>query len=95
VKDELAAVGIDTSRKPELKGLHFVQIDEFYPIDPNQHNSFHHYVSLHYIKGFGLDPKRALLIDPTAIGIPKGQTIDTVFPGGRVDLSLRSRNATS
>jgi glucosamine-6-phosphate deaminase len=25
--------------------IHFVQIDEFYPIDPRQHNSFFDYVS--------------------------------------------------
>ncbi len=41
VKDELAAVGIDTSRKPELKGLHFVQIGddlalELYDMDIDQ-----------------------------------------------------------
>ena len=32
---ELAAARIDTSRKPRLDGLHFVQIDEFYPIEPS------------------------------------------------------------
>lgn len=90
---ELAEIGVPGARKPVLKGLHFVQIDEFYPINPAQANSFHHYVSTHYIKGFGLDPKRAMLMDPTAIGIPAGMTIDDVYPGGRVDLSLRSRNA--
>ncbi len=95
VQEELAEVGIDTSKKPNLKGLHFVQIDEFYPIDPAQHNSFHYYVVNQYIKGFGLDPKKALLIDPTSIGIPKGMSIDDVFPGGHVDLRLRSRNPSS
>lgn len=95
VQEELAEAGVDGTRRPVLTGLHFVQIDEFYPIDPNQRNSFYYYVNKHYIRGFGLDPKRALLIDPTAIGIPKGETIETVFPGGKVDLSLRSRNANT
>lgn len=90
---ELGEVGIDTSRKPDLRGLHFVQIDEFYPIDPAQHNSFHYYVTKHYIRGFGLDPERALLIDPTKIGVPEGMEIDAIFPGGKVDLGLRSRQA--
>ena len=54
--------------KPVLTGLTFVQIDEFYPIAPSQENSFYHYVNEFYIKGFGLDPKKALLIDCTAIG---------------------------
>jgi glucosamine-6-phosphate deaminase len=33
--------GLSLSKKPTLKGLHFVQIDEFYPINPKQHNSFY------------------------------------------------------
>ncbi|MDZ7345050.1 MAG: glucosamine-6-phosphate deaminase, partial [candidate division KSB1 bacterium] len=36
--------GIDPSIKPDMKNLHFVQIDEFYPIHPQQHNSFFYYV---------------------------------------------------
>jgi glucosamine-6-phosphate deaminase len=95
VRNTLAEIGLDLERKPDLRALRFVQIDEFYPIDPAQHNSFNYYVNKHYLKGFGLDPQRAMLIDPTTIGIPAGQTIETVFPGGRVDLGLRSRNATS
>lgn len=92
---ELAEAGLDTARKPSLRGLHFVQIDEFYPIDPTQRNSFYYYVNKHYIRGFGLDPKKAQLIDPTSIGIPAGESIDTIFPDGHVDLSLRSRNPKS
>jgi len=95
IQDELAEIGLDTTRVPVLAGLNFVQIDEFYPIDPAQKNSFHYYVNKHYIRGFGLDPKKARLIDPTTIGIPKGQTIETVFPEGRVDLGIRHRNPKS
>ena len=92
VQDELAEIGLVAPQRPDLRGLHFVQIDEFYPIDTSQQNSFTYYVIKHYIRGFGLDPARAMLIDPTAIGVPVGQTLDTVFPDGRVDLGLRSRN---
>jgi glucosamine-6-phosphate deaminase len=95
IQRELGEVGLAGTPRPNLGGLHFVQIDEFYPIDPTQRNSFYFYVNKHYIRGFGLDPKRALLIDPTAIGIPAGETIDSVWPEGRVDLSLRSRNPKS
>ncbi len=95
VQNELAEIGFTNTKKPELRGLHFVQIDEFYPIDPHQHNSFFYYVKKHYLRGFGLDPKRALLIDPTSIGVPEGKTLDDIFPNGRVDLSLRSHNATT
>ena len=37
--------GLFLKEKPSLRGLHFVQIDEFYPINPRQHNSFFDYVS--------------------------------------------------
>ncbi|MBT4295576.1 MAG: glucosamine-6-phosphate deaminase, partial [Candidatus Marinimicrobia bacterium] len=40
----LEEVGFDHSRKPRLQDLQFVQIDEFFPISPTQHNSFYDYV---------------------------------------------------
>jgi len=67
MKKETSKFGLGP-KKPVLTGLHFVQIDEFYPISPEQANSFHHYVTEYYIKGFGLDPAKALLIDCSKIG---------------------------
>ena len=40
----LETVGIDPGKFPKMDGLQFVQIDEFFPILPTQHNSFHYYV---------------------------------------------------
>ena len=94
-RQELEQAGLTTERKPDLSGLRFVQIDEFYPIDTRQHNSFHYYVNKYYIKGFGLDPKRALLINPCAIGLEPGVGLRDIFPDMTVDLSLRVRKATS
>ena len=87
--------GLASKKKPELGGLRFVQIDEFYPIDSKQHNSFFYYVNKYYLKGFGLDRGRALLIDPLKIGLPRGLAITEVFPDLTVDLSLRIRRGTS
>ena len=50
IKKELEDGGIDPAVKPEMGGLYFVQIDEFYPISPKQHNSFYNYVNNYYIK---------------------------------------------
>jgi glucosamine-6-phosphate deaminase len=109
------AMKIETTRyglkpqKPVLSGLTFVQIDEFYPIAPTQENSFYWYVMEYYIKGFGMDPAKALLIDCSKIGLggklqqrfgPTGEpqdaiktdSLDDVFPDGRVDLTLRMRD---
>jgi len=87
----LEASGIQTAIRPDMRGLHFVQIDEFYPIDPRQHNSFYHYVHEFYIKGFQLDRGKAMLIDCERIGLESGQTLQSVWPDSLVDLSLRLR----
>ncbi len=91
----LQAQGLPTARRPELSGLRFVQMSEFYPIDSKQHNSFFHFVNRFYLKGFGLDRARALLIDPLKIGLPRGTRLSDVFPEGTVDLSLRIRRVTT
>ncbi|NLH42990.1 MAG: glucosamine-6-phosphate deaminase [Planctomycetes bacterium] len=95
IQQTLREAGVDPSKKPEMGGLHFVQIDEFYPIDSSQHNSFTHYVKHFYIEGFGLDPAKALLIDPCTIGLGPGETLATIWPDNRVDLTLRYRQATN
>ncbi len=83
--------GLFLKTKPSLKGLHFVQIDEFYPIDPRQHNSFYDYVSRFYIRDFGFDPARALLINSEEITLAGGKHFSEVFPDNTIDLSLRNR----
>lgn len=93
IRRELEEAGVDPGCRPDMGSLHFVQIDEFYPIAPAQHNSFHSYVSRFYLEGFGLDPRRALLIDGTRIGLPPGHTLRSAWPADEVDLSLRYRAA--
>ncbi len=85
--------GLKVKNKPDLSKLHFVQIDEFYPISSTQKNSFYHYVNEYYIKGFGLDPKRALLINSDKIELAGGKHFSEVFPDSIVDISLRYRSA--
>jgi len=67
MQKEIRSFGLQQA-KPEMNGLTFVQIDEFYPVPPTQENSFYHYVKEFYIKGFGLDPEKAMLIDCSKIG---------------------------
>jgi len=41
IQEELSAAGIDVTKgKPNMHSLHFIQIDEFYPMDPTHKNSF-------------------------------------------------------
>ena len=89
IQKELYHLGIHSSKKPKLRGLRFIQIDEFYPMNPHHHNSFYYYVNKYYINGFGLDPKRALLIDCSKISIEGGMDLDEIWADKPVDLSLR------
>ncbi len=90
-RKELENHQIDPGVKPDMNSLSFVQIDEFYPIEPLQHNSFHHYINRFYLREFQLDPNKALLIDAWTTGMPEGKTPADVFSGEFVDLSLRTR----
>ncbi len=92
VQKELEESGVPVSKKPDMKSLHFIQIDEFYPINPQQHNSFHYYVKKFYIDEFKLDPKKALLINCWQTGVPKGMSLENIFPDDKVDLALRTRH---
>ncbi len=87
----LADYGIAGSKRPDMKSLSFVQIDEFYPMDSSQHNSFNFYVRKYYLDGFGLSPENGVLIDSTSLGVPQGKSMHEIFPDGVVDLSLRVR----
>src|SRR5512135_1308230 len=80
----LESYGIPSAGKPDMRSFTFAQIDEFYPMDSSQQNSFHWYVSEFYIQGFGLSPDKALLIDATALGLPPGRTMQEVFPNSIV-----------
>ena len=90
-REDRRKFGLKTNKKPELSKLRFVQIDEFYPISPEQHNSFYYYVNNFYIKDFGLDPRRALLMNCEDIPLADGRHFSQVFPNYIVDLSLRYR----
>ncbi len=87
--------GLGGLKRPDLSGLQFVQIDEFYPISPAQHNSFYNYVRNFYIRGFGLDESKALLINSEEIPLSQNLHFLEVFPDYLIDLSLRFREAKS
>ena len=81
--------GLNPAKKPDMKSFHFIQIDEFYPINSWQHNSFYYYVNKYYINGFGLDPEKAMLINPNKIGLQDNEKLDEIWPNHIVDLDLR------
>lgn len=92
-KDILDKYGLSGQKKPDLRGLQLVQAGEFYPISTMQHNSLWNYIYNYYIKGFGLDESKALLINSDQIELVDGKHFSEVFPDFRIDLSMRFREA--
>ncbi|MFA6491724.1 MAG: hypothetical protein WCW33_02770 [Candidatus Babeliales bacterium] len=92
---ELATWGLDPLKKPDMRSYRFVQIDEFFPMDPSHENSFAHYINHFYFRDFGLDPVKALLMNTWTTGIQAGKNLGDIFPTGHVDVSLRFRRPTT
>lgn len=91
IEEKLKSVEIDLKKRPDMRKIKFVQIDEFYPIDSAQHNSFFYYIQKYYIKNFGFDINNALLIDVNKIDTAENLPLDSIFPEKEVDLTLRTR----
>ncbi len=87
--------GLSIDQKPDLSSLQFVQIDEFYPIDPHQQNSFYNFVQHFYIQKLGLNPKCGLFINCDKIPKVKNKSLSDIFPEQKVDLTLRYRDPKS
>ncbi|MFH2031091.1 MAG: glucosamine-6-phosphate deaminase [Bacteroidota bacterium] len=95
IQNELQIVSINTKNKPDLSKLTFVQIDEFYPIDAYQHNSFFYYIQRYYFRNLGFDTSKALMMNINEIETAEKLPLDQIFPNLIVDLSLRTRWASS
>ena len=89
----LEIYGLGNVTKPDLSGLQLVQSGEFYPIYSAQHNSLWNYIDNYYIKAFGLDAGKALLINSDSIPLFGGKHFSEIFPDYKMDLSLRFREA--
>jgi glucosamine-6-phosphate deaminase len=52
-------------------------------------------VKEYYLKGFGMDRRKAMLIDPCKIGVTGSDQLEDIWPDKFVDLSLRYRHPKS
>lgn len=95
VRKLLQSHDIENLKKPKFNNLQFVQIDEFYPISPKQHNSFYNYVNHYYLDNFGIDKNKAQLINSDLIPLPRNLTYNDIFDNYNIDLTLRHRSAKS
>lgn len=94
-KGILAGIGFKSNLKPDMKSLEFFQLDEFFPIDPAHERSFSHFINTFYIKGFGLDRRKAHLINTCELRDQSNINLCELFSDGDIDLSLRTRQVKS
>lgn len=95
IQNEIKNVGINNKKRPSLEKLKFVQIDEFYPIDSFQHNSFYYYIQKYYFNKLKLSKQLALFMNINEIGTAEDLPLNDIFPDKVVDLSLRTRFAST
>lgn len=90
----IAKLGIS---KPDFSSLHFFQLDEFFPINPENERSFRYFVKKYYIDVLGFDPGKTHLINTYFLNeqeqemLGGAHNMSEVFPDGKVDLTLRVR----
>lgn len=88
-------------QKPDFHSLHFFQLDEFFPINPEHERSFRYFVKKYYIDVLGFDQAKTHLINTWFLNEHEQQLLEAaknmgeVFTEGKVDLSLRTRTAQS
>ena len=93
----LPEVGITAKKPPSFKELHLVQTGEFFPISPENERSCHYYIRKYYIKDFGFDIDKAIMIDTCDTPVFEDPVkhsysgIEDIFPNGRIDLNLRHK----
>lgn len=87
--------------KPDFSSCHFFQLDEFFPINPENERSFRYFVKKYYFDVLGFDPQKTHLINTYFLNEEEQQMLGgaknmgEVFLDGHVDLSLRIRTATT
>ncbi|MDR1951676.1 MAG: hypothetical protein LBP96_05555, partial [Bacteroidales bacterium] len=95
----LEKVGL-AGKKPDFKSLHFFQLDEFFPINPEHERSFTYFVKKFYLDVMGFDPAKTRQINTYALSsqlqktLGKIRSLDDLFPRG-VDLSIRIKKPTA
>lgn len=92
-KNLLEKYGLEGVQKPDLSEITFVQMGEFFPIDPRQHNSLYNNATQQYIDALGFNKEKALLINSEEIELAEGKHFSEIFPDFKIDLSLRFREA--
>ena len=84
-------------KKPDFSSLHFFQLNEFLPMNPNHSHSYHHFVKTYYIDLLGFDPEKTHLLNTYYLNeqeqeeLGGAKNLGEIFTDGKIDLSLRTR----
>lgn len=96
IQRELLGAGLDITSRPDLSKLTFVQLDEYFPMDPAHDRSFANYIERFYFDdrtGLGLSRDRAIVMsDLFSAGVDEGVDPNELWADG-VDLTIRSKTA--
>ena len=71
---------------PDTSSLKFVQLDEFFPIDPSQKNSFTYFIKKYYIDLLDLKKENILTMEEIYTPTLKKFGIETIFSDGKINL---------
>ncbi|MCQ2095679.1 MAG: hypothetical protein MJY59_02930 [Bacteroidaceae bacterium] len=88
-------------RKPDFGSLHLFQLNEFFPISPENERSFSYFVRKFYVDVFGFDAEKTNLINTYFLNeeeqeyLGGAKNLSEVFHEGKVDLTLRFRQANN
>ena len=93
VQEELKQSGI-TGTFPSTEGLHFVMLDEFFPMASTHRNSFCRYIRTFYVDLLGIKHENMLTFDVVQEGALSAEDLN-VFDGVDVDLTLLHREPTN
>lgn len=94
VQTELQSLGIVSPEFPNTSNLKFVQLDEFFPINPKQENSFKYYIKKYYFPLLNLSEKNILTIDASQLNLWTIDQLEKLFPPNqKIDLTLLTRKA--
>lgn len=92
---------IGLTEKPDFRSLHFFQLDEFFPINPEHERSFRYFVTHFYLDVLKLAPENTHLINTYFLNdqeremLGGAKNLSEIFVDGEIDLSLRIRQANT
>jgi glucosamine-6-phosphate deaminase len=96
VQEEVKRFGLSNAEVfPDTRGLHFVMLDEFFPLRASHRNSFCRYIRTYYIELLEIPPHNVSTFDFVEEGVVTEEELLLFSAAPEVDLSLLQREPAS